>query len=90
MTSSRVRRSATGTRCASWDGAASPVDLLAYPYGDPGDAQRVPEALERAGYRAAFRYGGGAFRLPVENPYLLPRLAMGPDTDVREELRSGD
>ena len=72
------------------EGLGSPVDLLAYPYGDAGDGQRLPGALERAGYRAAFRYGGGAFRLPVENPYLLPRLAMGPDTDVREELRSDD
>jgi peptidoglycan/xylan/chitin deacetylase (PgdA/CDA1 family) len=65
----------------------SRVELFAYPYGDPGDAQRVPEALERAGYEAGFCYGGGAFRLPVTTPYLLPRLAMGPDTDVREELR---
>jgi peptidoglycan/xylan/chitin deacetylase (PgdA/CDA1 family) len=59
-----------------------PVELFAYPYGAAGSA----EVLERAGYRAGFGFGGGAFTLPAENRYLLPRIAMGPDTDLREEL----
>jgi len=65
----------------------SPVRLLAYPYGDPGDAE-VPDVLRRAGYDAAFVYGGGAFALPASDRYRLPRLAMGPDTMVLEELGS--
>jgi len=52
------------------------VDLLAYPYGDPG---RRPAALatrlrsER--YQAAFGYGGGVVQLGADDPFLLPRIA---------------
>jgi peptidoglycan/xylan/chitin deacetylase (PgdA/CDA1 family) len=63
----------------------SPVRLLAYPYGDPGAAE-LPDGLRRSGYDAAFVYGGGAFELPVTDRYRLPRLAMGPDTAVLDEL----
>jgi peptidoglycan/xylan/chitin deacetylase (PgdA/CDA1 family) len=58
------------------------VELFAYPYGEAGR----PDVLSQAGYRAGFGYGGGPFSVPPGDPYLLPRLAMGPDTELREEL----
>ena len=83
---SEQEREAAASRHLLEKQLGSPVRLFAYPYGDPGDEQRLPGVLRRAGYEAAFGYGGGALRLPADNPYMLPRLAMGPDTDVREEL----
>jgi peptidoglycan/xylan/chitin deacetylase (PgdA/CDA1 family) len=69
------------------DGLGRPVEVFAFPYGDDGiDPQATGRALRRAGYRAACLYGGGPNRLPVDNPYRLRRLAMGPDTDLRAEL----
>jgi peptidoglycan/xylan/chitin deacetylase (PgdA/CDA1 family) len=59
------------------------VQLFAYPYGDGGGA--APQVRD-AGYRAAFGYGGGPISLPPEDAYRLERLAMGPDTDLPEEL----
>ncbi len=67
-----------------------PVAVLAYPYGDPGvDPGRAQSALRHAGYQAAFLYGGGPARLPGEDRYRLPRIAMGPDTDLVAELPAG-
>jgi peptidoglycan/xylan/chitin deacetylase (PgdA/CDA1 family) len=54
------------------------VQLFAYPYGDDAGAPQVREA----GYRAAFGYGGGPISLPLEDPYRVERLAMGPDSDL--------
>lgn len=63
------------------------VEVVAYPYGDAGTAPGALEAvLERTGYRAGCVYGGGATGLPTADRYRLPRLAMGPDTDVEHEL----
>lgn len=66
------------------------VDLLAYPYGDAG---RRPAALaarlRSAGYQAAFGYGGGVVQLGADDPFLLPRIAVGADTDIGAELRVG-
>ena len=62
------------------------VELFAYPYGD--DAGTEPKALVRAGYRAAFGYGGGPVSTPPADPYRLERLAMGPDTDLGAALAS--
>jgi len=67
----------------------SPVKLFAYPYGDAGRERGLAEVLRRAGYTAAFGYGGGPFTLPAEEPYLLPRIAIGPDTDLNAEIGSG-
>jgi hypothetical protein len=47
------------------------------------------EALVRAGYRAAFGYGGQPFSTPVNDPYRLERVAMGPDTDLEAALEPG-
>jgi peptidoglycan/xylan/chitin deacetylase (PgdA/CDA1 family) len=64
-----------------------PVELFAYPYGDDaGGVSDLRGALEQTGYQAAFGYGGGPFSLPVEDSYRLPRLPMGPDTDLRAVL----
>ena len=63
------------------------VSTIAFPYGDDGaDPQLLRGELEGAEYRAAFLYGGGPVAIPVENPYRLTRLAMGPNTSVGESL----
>jgi peptidoglycan/xylan/chitin deacetylase (PgdA/CDA1 family) len=65
----------------------TPVDVFAYPYGDDADgADDVRAALAESGYRAAFGYGGGPFKLAGQDRYRLPRIAMGPDTDLPAEL----
>jgi peptidoglycan/xylan/chitin deacetylase (PgdA/CDA1 family) len=59
------------------------VDLFAFPYGDAGtDRRAMADAVQAAGYRAAFGYGGGPADLTADDRYCLPRLAMGPDTDL--------
>jgi peptidoglycan/xylan/chitin deacetylase (PgdA/CDA1 family) len=66
------------------DGLGKAVEVFSYPYGDCGlEPGAVWRALERAGYRAASLYGGGPQRVPVDDPYRLARLAVGPDTDLR-------
>jgi len=63
------------------------VDLFAFPYGDAGtDAHAMAGIVRAAGYRAAFGYGGGPADLDRDDRYCLPRLAMGPDTDLVELL----
>jgi peptidoglycan/xylan/chitin deacetylase (PgdA/CDA1 family) len=65
------------------------VDLFAFPYGDAGsDARAMAAAVRTAGYRAGFGYGGGPADLTTYDRYCLPRLAMGPDTDL-ESLLAG-
>jgi peptidoglycan/xylan/chitin deacetylase (PgdA/CDA1 family) len=82
-------------------GLGKRVEVFSYPYGDDGVSsypydhdgassrvlREVREMLKRAGYRAACLYGGGPARLPAADPYRLTRLAVGPDTDLQEELR---
>lgn len=69
-------------------GLAKPIEVFSYPYGDAGpDPGGLRVALERAGYRAACLYGGGPHRLPISDPYSIERVAIGPDTDLDEELR---
>jgi peptidoglycan/xylan/chitin deacetylase (PgdA/CDA1 family) len=64
-----------------------PVELFAFPYGDGGrNAQLTTGALKKAGYKAAFLYGGGTAASPIADPFRLPRLAIGPDTDLRSLL----
>jgi peptidoglycan/xylan/chitin deacetylase (PgdA/CDA1 family) len=66
------------------------VELFAYPYGDDaGIPPDLREALVRAGYLAAFGYGGGTVSIPSTDPYRLERLAMGPDTDLTAALEPG-
>jgi peptidoglycan/xylan/chitin deacetylase (PgdA/CDA1 family) len=69
-------------------GLGRPVECFSYPYGDAGsDPQGLDLVLRRTGYRAACLYQGRPMRLPVCEPYRLARIAMGPDTDLAEELR---
>jgi peptidoglycan/xylan/chitin deacetylase (PgdA/CDA1 family) len=64
-------------------GLDAPVVAIAYPYGDDGGASaRIETILARAGYAAGFLYKGGCARVPVADRYRLPRLAMGPDTNL--------
>lgn len=64
------------------------VELFSFPYGDPGTPGRADAALERAGYRAAFLYGGGVSTVPPTDRYRIPRIAMGPDTNLTRELEA--
>lgn len=68
-----------------------PVEVFAFPYGADGRSaeqrRRLRRVLEEVGYRAACVYGGGPRRVPITNPYRLPRLAMGPDTNLGDELQ---
>jgi peptidoglycan/xylan/chitin deacetylase (PgdA/CDA1 family) len=82
-------------------GLGKRVEVFSYPYGDDGVSsypyagdgkssqilRNVRDMLRQAGYRAGFLYGGGTAHLPAANPYRLNRLALGPDTDLQEELR---
>ena len=62
----------------------TPVELFSFPYGDPGEDD-VRAALVRAGYRGACLYGGGVACQPVD-PFALPRIAIGADTDLQAAL----
>jgi len=42
--------------------------------------------MQRSGYRAACLFDNGPNRMPIENPYLLNRVAVGPDTNLDAEL----
>ncbi len=65
-----------------------PVTTFAFPYGDTGPRHRsVTKRLKQVGYQAAFLYGGGPCTWPAADPYRLPRLPMGPDTDLAALLR---
>jgi peptidoglycan/xylan/chitin deacetylase (PgdA/CDA1 family) len=69
-------------------GLCKPVELFAYPYGDGGpDASSSSVSLASAGYRAGFLYKGGPAQLPAVDHSHLPRLPMGPDTDLNAALR---
>jgi peptidoglycan/xylan/chitin deacetylase (PgdA/CDA1 family) len=66
---------------------AAPVEMFAFPLGDDADGDcELGAALEDAGYRAAFGYGGEPFSAPGADPYRLPRVAMGADSDLRLAL----
>ena len=68
------------------DGMGRQPQLFAYPYGDGGDVEVVPGQLEQVGYRAAFMYGGAPWEIAPDERYRIPRLAMGPDTDLKRLL----
>jgi peptidoglycan/xylan/chitin deacetylase (PgdA/CDA1 family) len=69
----------------------APAHVLAFPFGDAGrDPQETGRLLAQAGYRAACCYGGAAaaVALPTSAPFGMPRLAIGPDTDLEATLRA--
>jgi hypothetical protein len=75
------------SRAVLAEGLGRPVDVFSYPFGDPEpDAGATGRALRAAGYRAACLDKGGPSPVSVPDPYRLPRIPMGPDTDLRELL----
>ncbi len=65
----------------------SSVEIMAFPYGDHGTNWRnIEQVLEKVGYQAACLYGGGLATFPGAERYRLPRLAMGPNTDLDDKL----
>jgi peptidoglycan/xylan/chitin deacetylase (PgdA/CDA1 family) len=66
-------------------GVGEPVELFAFPFGDGGDGG-VRGLLAESGYVAGFGYGGDPFPASTADRYCLPRVAMGPDTDLRAVL----
>jgi peptidoglycan/xylan/chitin deacetylase (PgdA/CDA1 family) len=63
------------------------VMLFSYPYGDSGsEPGAAAAALRGQGYRAAFLYAGNPVSIPTSQPFLLPRIAVGPDTNLRAIL----
>jgi peptidoglycan/xylan/chitin deacetylase (PgdA/CDA1 family) len=65
-----------------------PVSLFSFAYGDDcRAADGVDRMLREAGYHASFLYGGGQLQLPLTNHFAIPRLAMGPETSLADELR---
>jgi peptidoglycan/xylan/chitin deacetylase (PgdA/CDA1 family) len=75
----------TGSKAQLEEELGTPVEVFAFPYGDAGDDE-ARAALVRAGYRGACLYGGGLVTEPVDDPFALPRLAMGSDTDLAAML----
>lgn len=71
------------SKAALEQGLVRPVQAFAYPFGDNGTDPPATEALlERAGYKCAFLYGGGTIMAEPVHRYRIPRIAMGPDTDL--------
>lgn len=77
-----------GSRLALEEGLGGKVTLFAYPYGDAEHPLLTPELMTACGYSAAFLYGGSPFRLtdPEFDRFRIPRLALGPDTDLLAAL----
>jgi peptidoglycan/xylan/chitin deacetylase (PgdA/CDA1 family) len=64
------------------------VKLFAFPYGDGGENCRVTNSiLKEAGYCGAFLYEGGVMEIGKNNPFQIPRIPVGADTDVEKELQ---
>jgi peptidoglycan/xylan/chitin deacetylase (PgdA/CDA1 family) len=87
----RQRAELLGSKAALENRLDKPVEIFAFPYGDNGlNPEELKGELERSGYRAACLYRGGPVSFPVTNPYRLPRLAMGPDTNLEAALTFGE
>jgi peptidoglycan/xylan/chitin deacetylase (PgdA/CDA1 family) len=72
------------------NGLDKQVLLFSYPYGDCGsDPDASAASLRCHGYRAAFLYEGGVATVPAPQPFLLPRIPVGPDTNLRSILDTG-
>ena len=87
MTREQQRAELRQSKATLEQGLGNRVETFSFPYGDDGtDPQALRGELEQAGYRAACLYKGGPICFPPTNPYRLPRLAMGPDTDLEVAL----
>ena len=68
-----------------------PVELFAFPRGDPGpDPAAGAELARRCGYRAAFLCRGSVNRLEEADRFRLARLTVGPTTDLTSALGGMD
>ena len=83
-----VEEELAGSQAALEERLGREITLFAFPYGDAGDPDVVGPALARAGYRAAFLYGGGTLELPAADRFRLTRVAVGADTDLEAELHA--
>lgn len=80
------RREMTESRARLAELTGRPVDLLAYPFGKPGDVgSETPRLAEAAGYRAAFLSQAGRI-VPSSPRFALPRLSVH-DWPVEELAR---
>lgn len=62
------------------------VHFFSFPYGDEGrDPDATRALLQRAGYRGAVSFGGGAMDAPSIGRWRMQRLPVGPDTDFEKE-----
>lgn len=65
----------------------APMRVFAFPYGDNGTAPEATDDLLRsAGYEAACLYRGGVLAPGCAQPFRLPRLPIGPDSNLRRAL----
>jgi peptidoglycan/xylan/chitin deacetylase (PgdA/CDA1 family) len=87
ITIHEIREEITVSKQVLEQGLERSVELFAYPYGDFGaEREIVDNALRAAGYRAACRYGGSVSIPGQDDHFRLPRLAMGPDSNLAEIL----
>lgn len=78
-----------GSKATLEAGLGKSVTAIAFPFGDSGSDRAETEALLiQAGYGAAFLYGGGPVDHGKLHRYRVPRLAMGPETDLRAVLKT--
>lgn len=60
-----------------------PIELFAFPRGDPGPQPTATgRMIQRCGYRAAFACRGSANRLDEADRFRLARVTVGPATDL--------
>ena len=85
LSSAERREELIRSKLALEHGIGRPVEMVSFPFGDDADGALRRE-LEEIGYRAAFLYGGEPLRMPARDRYRLPRVTMGPDTDLRATL----
>ncbi|MGH7570324.1 MAG: polysaccharide deacetylase family protein [Gemmatimonadota bacterium] len=68
-----------------------PVEMFAFPRGDPGpDPVASAETARRCGYRAAFVCRGSVNRLAEADRFRLARVTVGPATDLADALGRQD
>ncbi len=60
------------------------VKLFSFPYGDNMENDKqIISMLANADYKAAFLYGGERFSISSIHPFMIPRIPIGPDSDIR-------